>query len=67
MGDHFEPKLSDFGLSALFGIDTMTLGTNSGLAGTLRFMAPEFFTQGAQQATVSSDMYAFGCLCIEVL
>ena len=66
MGDHFVPKLTDFGLSTLHGAGTSTLGTNSGHAGTLRFMAPELFTEGPVQVSFASDMYAFGCVCIEV-
>lgn len=66
MGDHFEPKLTDFGLSILHGAGTTTMGTHSGHWGTVRFMAPELFTQEGVTATFASDVYAFGCVCIEV-
>ena len=66
MGDHYEPKLTDFGLSILHSAGTTTMGSRSGHSGTLRFMAPEFFNHADLQASFATDIYAFGCLCIEV-
>ena len=63
--DHYNPMLTDFGLSTLRGAGTTTLGSYSGPSGTLRFMAPELL-KGEARASFQGDMYAFGCLCIEV-
>lgn len=62
---HFTPKLADFGLTTLHGAGMTTMGSQSANAGTIRFMAPELFEETGQ-LSFSSDIYAFGCLCVEV-
>ena len=60
------PKLADFGLSVLHGAGATTMGSRSGEGGTIRFMAPEVLLGGETATSFASDIYAFGCLCIEV-
>lgn len=62
--DHFNPKLTDFGLSTLHGAGVSTVGSRSG--GTTRFMAPELILGEDVQISFGADMYAFACVCIEV-
>ncbi|THH30827.1 hypothetical protein EUX98_g3360 [Antrodiella citrinella] len=56
-------KLSDFGLSQLADSTTASKGSRGG--GTLRWMAPELLVDG-DQPDYASDVYAFGCFCLEV-
>ncbi|KAJ7141696.1 kinase-like domain-containing protein [Mycena crocata] len=60
--------LTDFGLTVLS--DATTTQTNNG-AGSVRWMAPETLDPSAyglqnHLPTTASDIYAFGCLCLEV-
>ncbi|KAJ7353293.1 kinase-like domain-containing protein [Mycena albidolilacea] len=60
--------LADFGLS-IFSDATSTMSTNR--AGSLHWMAPELldpdgFGDGTFARTPASDVYAFGCLCLEL-
>ncbi|KAJ3486407.1 hypothetical protein NLI96_g4265 [Meripilus lineatus] len=65
--NHYQPKLADFGLSMLSGSGSMTMGSHSGPRGTLRFMAPELFVDENSALSLKSDIYAFGCVCVEAI
>ncbi|KAJ4491943.1 kinase-like domain-containing protein [Lentinula edodes] len=62
-----QPRLADFGLT-VFADGTRHNTTDQG--GTLRWMAPELLypIPGIEcyKRTTASDVYAYGCLCIEV-
>ncbi|KAH7876951.1 kinase-like domain-containing protein [Lentinula edodes] len=62
-----QPRLADFGLT-IFADGTRHNTTDQG--GTLRWMAPELLypIPGIEcyKRTTASDVYAYGCLCIEV-
>ncbi|KAK7462223.1 hypothetical protein VKT23_007828 [Stygiomarasmius scandens] len=61
--EYWKPHLADFGLT-LFADATRQNTTDMG--GTLRWMAPELFDESAPcRRTSASDIYAYGCLCIE--
>ncbi|KAH7336760.1 kinase-like domain-containing protein [Rhizoctonia solani] len=64
------PLIADFGLSRLV-IEFSTGLTTSSSKGSFRWMAPELFGGINQQVivlvTTASDVWAFGCLCIEIL
>lgn len=66
VNDHYVPMLTDFGLSILRGIGSTSADIHSSCAGTIRFMAPELFNDENAKVSFSSDIYAFGCVCIEV-
>ncbi|EIN09684.1 kinase-like protein, partial [Punctularia strigosozonata HHB-11173 SS5] len=55
-------KLADFGLSILLA-ERATTATTS--AGSYRWSAPELFTSADAHRTRQSDIYAFGCTCLE--
>jgi serine/threonine protein kinase len=57
-------KLADFGLSVLLIEDDMTATTSSG---TYRWSAPELFVEGDVLRKPPSDIYSFGCACLEVI
>lgn len=42
------------------------MGSQAGKAGTIRFLAPELLVEENPRSTCASDVYAFGCLCLEV-
>ncbi|KZV93908.1 kinase-like protein, partial [Exidia glandulosa HHB12029] len=60
-------RLSDFGLSAVlyrqYSAGRMDVQTEGG---TCRWMAPELFVEDRPRQTVASDIWACGCLVIEV-
>ncbi|QRW20399.1 Tyrosine kinase domain-containing protein [Rhizoctonia solani] len=64
------PLIADFGLSRLV-IEFSTGLTTSSSKGSCRWMAPELFggidIQVLVPVTTASDVWAFGCLCIEIL
>ncbi|KAF7326880.1 Kinase-like protein [Mycena venus] len=66
--DDWSPCLADFGLTSLS--DATTATHTSHRAGSIRWMAPELIDPdrfGVKFArTPSTDIYAFGCVCLEL-
>lgn len=64
------PMLADFGLSRIVAEISTGLTTSSS-RGSYRWMAPELFGGVEDQiqvlVTAASDVWAFGCLCVEIL
>jgi eukaryotic-like serine/threonine-protein kinase len=60
-GFPYEPRITDFGL-ALLTTESRQSGGSSTLGGTLEYMAPELFRDGAEARTPASDIYALGVL-----
>ncbi|EHA8592377.1 cysteine-rich receptor-like protein kinase 8 [Cocos nucifera] len=58
------PKISDFGLAKLFGIDE-TRGNTSRIAGTYGYMAPEYALHG--RFSTKSDVFSYGVLVLEIV
>ncbi|XP_042386105.1 cysteine-rich receptor-like protein kinase 15 isoform X1 [Zingiber officinale] len=58
------PKISDFGLAKLFGVDE-TQGNTSRIAGTYGYMAPEYVLHG--RLSIKSDVFSYGILTLEIL
>ncbi|PBK69870.1 kinase-like protein [Armillaria solidipes] len=62
--EQWHPRLADFGLT-VFADATRQFTTDQG--GTLRWMAPELLRpSGNFKRTFSSDIYAYGCVCVEL-
>uniref|UniRef100_A0A1D1YRZ4 Cysteine-rich receptor-like protein kinase 10 n=1 Tax=Anthurium amnicola TaxID=1678845 RepID=A0A1D1YRZ4_9ARAE len=61
---HMNPKISDFGLAKLFGVDE-SQGNTSRIAGTFGYMAPEYVNHG--QFSTKSDVFSFGVLVLEIV
>ncbi|XP_027771067.1 cysteine-rich receptor-like protein kinase 10 [Solanum pennellii] len=57
------PKISDFGMARIFGIDQSEEVT-SRIVGTYGYMSPEYAMQG--QYSVKSDVFSFGVLLLEI-
>ncbi|KAJ7186086.1 kinase-like domain-containing protein [Mycena filopes] len=60
--------IADFGLSSIVGVLSLntTLSSRSGQPGTLRYQAPELLSD-QRPNHFGSDVYAFACLCYEIL
>ncbi|XP_052725202.1 cysteine-rich receptor-like protein kinase 10 isoform X1 [Vigna angularis] len=58
------PKISDFGMARIFGVD-QTQGNTDRIVGTYGYMAPEYAMHG--EFSVKSDVYSFGVLLMEII
>ncbi|KAK3188257.1 hypothetical protein Dsin_027818, partial [Dipteronia sinensis] len=58
------PKISDFGMARIFGVDQTQANTNI-IVGTYGYMAPEYAMHG--QFSVKSDVFSFGVLVLEII
>ncbi|KAJ4703233.1 Cysteine rich receptor like kinase [Melia azedarach] len=58
------PKISDFGIAKIFGVD-QTQGNTSRIVGTFGYMSPEYAMHG--HFSVKSDVYSFGVLVLEII
>ncbi|XP_061996879.1 cysteine-rich receptor-like protein kinase 25 [Rosa rugosa] len=59
------PKISDFGMARMFGVDDQTQGSTRRIVGTYGYMAPEYAMEGLY--SVKSDVFSFGILLLEIL
>lgn len=58
--------LCDFGLTIVPDSDPSGLTTTKSLKGTVRYLAPELLETETPARTLSSDVWAWGCVVIEV-
>lgn len=58
------PKISDFGMAKLFGVD-QSHGNTSRIVGTYGYMSPEYAMHGHFSA--KSDVFSFGVLVLEII
>ncbi|XP_031250177.1 cysteine-rich receptor-like protein kinase 10 isoform X2 [Pistacia vera] len=58
------PKISDFGMARIVGVDQTQANTNI-IVGTYGYMSPEYAMHG--QFSVKSDVYSFGVLVLEII
>lgn len=64
LDEDMNPKISDFGLAKLFGVD-QTQGDTKRIVGTYGYMAPEYAITG--HYSVKSDIYSFGVIILEII
>ncbi|KAG2687602.1 hypothetical protein I3760_09G059300 [Carya illinoinensis] len=64
LNENMDPKISDFGMAQIFGVD-QTQGSTRRIVGTYGYMSPEYAKFG--QFSVKSDVYSFGVLILEIL
>ncbi|CAO2826995.1 unnamed protein product [Amaranthus hypochondriacus] len=64
LDDHFNPKISDFGLARLFPGEGTHLDTLR-ISGTYGYMAPEYAMHG--YLSVKSDVFSYGILMLELV
>ncbi|CAI0550196.1 unnamed protein product [Linum tenue] len=58
------PKISDFGMARIFGIDQAEANTNR-IVGTYGYMSPEYAFYG--QFSEKSDVFSYGVLLLEIV
>ncbi|CAH1448351.1 unnamed protein product [Lactuca virosa] len=58
------PKISDFGLARIVGVDQIEANTNR-IVGTYGYMSPEYAVHGHFSA--KSDVFAFGVVVLEII
>ncbi|XP_060177121.1 cysteine-rich receptor-like protein kinase 10 isoform X2 [Lycium barbarum] len=58
------PKISDFGMAKIFGVD-QSQGNTSRIVGTYGYMAPEYAMHG--HFSTKSDVFSFGVLVLEII
>ncbi|CAN7060408.1 unnamed protein product, partial [Brassica rapa subsp. trilocularis] len=61
---HMNPKITDFGMAKIFGVD-QTVANTARVVGTFGYMPPEYVTHG--QFSTKSDVYSFGVLILEII
>ncbi|XP_058775218.1 G-type lectin S-receptor-like serine/threonine-protein kinase At4g27290 [Vicia villosa] len=64
LDDKLIPKISDFGIARIFGLD-QTHGNTKRVVGTYGYMAPEYAADGLY--SVKSDVFSFGILMLEII
>ncbi|XP_059436091.1 proline-rich receptor-like protein kinase PERK3 [Corylus avellana] len=63
LSDKLEPKLSDFGLARLLGMEETKVFTD--VRGTIGYMDPEYMSNA--KLTCASDIYSFGIVALQLL
>ncbi|KAF7849225.1 hypothetical protein BT93_L1068 [Corymbia citriodora subsp. variegata] len=58
------PKISDFGMARIFGVDQTRANTNK-IVGTFGYLSPEYAING--QISAKSDVYSFGVMILEII
>ncbi|CAL1703188.1 unnamed protein product [Somion occarium] len=60
----FRVQLADFGMSSLLEATSASHGSHHG--GAQQWLSPELLSGEVSRPTQASDMYSFGCLCVEL-
>ncbi|XP_050936780.1 G-type lectin S-receptor-like serine/threonine-protein kinase LECRK3 isoform X1 [Cucumis melo] len=65
LDEHYNPKISDFGLAKLLKIDQSRNRVETNIKGTTGYIAPDWFK--STPLTTKVDVYSFGVLMLEII